>query len=296
MVDKLEAVSDLPPSSWNPSAEPPAPVVTVIQSTQGQVALKLAELWRFRELLFFLVWRDVKVRYKQTLLGASWAILQPLATMIIFTVIFGRLAKLPSDGVPYPVFALAALVPWTFFANALGQATNSLVGSANLITKVYFPRLIIPTASILAGLVDFAISFAFLVCAYIYYGIVPSARVLTLPLFLLLALVFSFGFGFWLSALNVKYRDVRHVVPFITQIGLYATPVAYPSSLLGPKWQLLYAINPMVGVVEGVRWALFGTNTLTLPMIAMSSATALIMFFIGLVYFRSTEREFADLV
>jgi lipopolysaccharide transport system permease protein len=296
MVDKLEAVSDLPPSSWNSPAEPPAPVVTVIQSTQGQVALKLAELWRFRELLFFLVWRDVKVRYKQTLLGASWAILQPLATMIIFTVIFGRLAKLPSDGVPYPVFALAALVPWTFFANALGQATNSLVGSANLITKVYFPRLIIPTASILAGLVDFAISFAFLVCAYIYYGIVPSARVLTLPLFLLLALVFSFGFGFWLSALNVKYRDVRHVVPFITQIGLYATPVAYPSSLLGPKWQLLYAINPMVGVVEGVRWALFGTNTLTLPMIAMSSTTALIMFFIGLVYFRSTEREFADLV
>jgi lipopolysaccharide transport system permease protein len=280
MVDKLEAVSDLPPSSWNTPAEPPAPVVTVIQSTQGQVALKLAELWRFRELLFFLVWRDVKVRYKQTLLGASWAILQPLATMIIFTVIFGRLAKLPSDGVPYPVFALAALVPWTFFANALGQATNSLVGSANLIT----------------GLVDFGISFAFLVCAYIYYGIVPSARVLTLPLFLLLALVFSFGFGFWLAALNVKYRDVRHVVPFITQIGLYATPVAYPSSLLGPKWQLLYSINPMVGVVEGVRWALFGTNTLTLPMIAMSSATALIMFFIGLVYFRSTEREFADLV
>src|SRR6266480_3357461 len=242
-----------------------------IAPSKGWVSLKLHELWEYRELLYFLIWRDIKVRYKQTALGATWAIIQPFFTMVVFSLFFGRLAKVPSDGIPYPLFSFAALVPWTFFANGLTQSSNSLVGSANLITKVYFPRLTIPIASVLSGIVDFVLAFIVLVGMMLYYRMMPTLNVLWLPLFLLLALVASLGVGLWLSALNVKYRDVRYVVPFITQFWLFVTPIAYPSSLLPEPWRTIYGLNPMVGVVEGFRWALLGTNTAPGPMIAFSA-------------------------
>lgn len=267
-----------------------------IQPSHGWVSLKLNELWEYRELLYFLIWRDIKVRYKQTALGAAWAIIQPFFTMVVFSLFFGRLAKVPSDGIPYPIFSFAALVPWTFFANGLGQSSNSLVGSANLITKVYFPRLTIPIASVLSGVVDFALAFVVLLAMMLYYGIVPTLNVLWLPLFLLLALVASLGVGLWLSALNVEYRDVRYVVPFITQFWLFVTPIAYPSSLLSEPWRTLYGLNPMVGVVEGFRWALLGTKTAPGPIIAVSSTAALVILVTGAFYFRRMEKTFADIV
>jgi lipopolysaccharide transport system permease protein len=267
-----------------------------IAPSKGWVSLKLKELWEYRELLHFLIWRDLKVRYKQTALGAAWAIIQPFFTMVVFSLFFGRLAKVPSDNIPYPIFSFAALVPWTFFANGLTQSSNSLVGSANLITKVYFPRLTIPIASVLSGIVDFVIAFGVLLVMMVYYGIAPTLNVLWLPLFLLLALIASLGVGLWLSALNVEYRDVRYVVPFITQFWLFATPIAYPSSLLNQPWRTLYGLNPMVGVVEGFRWALLGTNTAPGPMIAVSSAAALIILVTGSFYFRRMEKTFADIV
>jgi lipopolysaccharide transport system permease protein len=267
-----------------------------IQPSRGWVSLKLGELWEYRELLYFLIWRDIKVRYKQTALGATWAIIQPFFTMVVFSLFFGKLAKIPSDGIPYPIFSFAALVPWTFFANGLGQSSNSLVGSANLITKVYFPRLTIPIASVLSGIVDFALAFVVLLGMMIYYRMMPTLNVLWLPLFLLLALVASLGVGLWLSALNVKYRDVRYVVPFITQFWLFVTPIAYPSSLLHEPWRTLYGLNPMVGVVEGFRWALLGTKTAPGPIIAVSSLAALIILISGALYFRRMEKTFADVV
>lgn len=267
-----------------------------IAPSKGWVSLKLNELWEYRELLYFLIWRDIKVRYKQTALGATWAIIQPFFTMVVFSLFFGHLGKIPSDGIPYPIFSFAALVPWTFFANGLGQSSNSLIGSANLITKVYFPRLTIPLASVLSGVVDFALAFVVLLGMMLYYGIMPSLNVLWLAIFLLLALVTSLGVGLWLSALNVEYRDVRYVVPFITQFWLFATPIAYPSSLLHEPWHTIYGLNPMVGVVEGFRWALLGTNTAPGPIIAVSSTAAIIILVTGAFYFRRMETTFADIV
>jgi lipopolysaccharide transport system permease protein len=267
-----------------------------IQPSRGWVALKLRELWEYRELLYFLTWRDIKVRYKQTALGAAWAIIQPFMTMVVFSLFFGRLAKMPSDGIPYPIFSYAALVPWTFFANGLSQSSNSLVGSANLIKKVYFPRLTIPVATVLSGAVDFAIAFAVLLGMMFFYGIAPTVNGLWLPFFLLLAVITSLGAGLWLSALNVEYRDVRYVVPFITQFWMFATPIAYSSSLLDEPWRTIYGLNPMVGVIEGFRWALLGTDTVPGPIILVSSLAALFMLIGGAFYFRRMEKTFADVV
>jgi lipopolysaccharide transport system permease protein len=267
-----------------------------IEPSRGWVSLRVRELVEYRELLYFLVWRDVKVRYKQTALGASWAVIQPFFTMVVFSVFFGKLASVPSDGVPYPIFSFAALVPWTFFATGLANGSNSLVGSANLIKKVYFPRLTIPIATVLAGVVDFAIAFAMLLVMMLWYGVVPTVAALWLPLLVILALVTSLGAGLWLSALNVQYRDVKYVVPFLTQFWMFATPVAYPSSLLSEPWRTLYGINPMVGVVEGFRWALLGTATRPGPILFVSSAAALVLFVSGAFYFRRMERTFADVV
>jgi len=270
--------------------------VTIIQPSQGWVSLKLHELWEYRELLYFLTWRDIKVRYKQTVLGAAWAIIQPFFTMVVFSLFFGKLAKMPSDGIPYPIFSYAALVPWTFFANGLNQSSNSLVGSANLIKKVYFPRLIVPISSLISGVVDFLLSFLVLLGMMLYFGILPTWNVVWLPLLLLLALAVALGVGLWLSAMNVRYRDVRYVVPFLIQIWLFATPIAYPSSLLSEPWRTLYGINPMVGVVEGFRWALLGTDTAPGPMIAVSSLIAMALLISGAFYFRRMEKTFADVV
>jgi len=272
------------------------PMITRIGPSKGWVSLKLRELFEYRELLYFLVWRDIKVRYKQTALGASWAIIQPFFTMVVFSLFFGRLAKVPSDGVPYPIFSFAALVPWTFFATSLINSSNSLVGSANLIKKVYFPRLAIPIATVLSGLVDFAIAFVMLIGMMLWYGIPLTVHTLWLPLFLLLAVATSLGVGLWLSAMNVEYRDVKYVVPFLTQFWMLATPVAYPSSLLSGKWRAVYALNPMVGVVEGFRWSLLGTKTNLGPIILVSSVTAAVILISGAFYFRRMERTFADVV
>ena len=270
--------------------------VTRIRPSRGWVALNLRELWEYRELLWFLVWRDVKVRYKQTVLGAGWAILQPIATMVVFSLFFGRLAGVPSDGLPYPIFSFAGLVPWSFFSQGLSQSANSLVGSHNLITKVYFPRLAIPISTVLAGLVDFALAFVVLLVMMLAYGIVPGPEVLALAPLLLLALVTALGAGLWLSALNVQFRDVRYIVPFLTQLWLFLTPIAYPSSLLGEPWRTVYGLNPMAGVVEGFRWALLGTGEPPGPMLAASALAALALLASGALYFRRTERTFADVI
>ena len=267
-----------------------------IQPTRGWVALRLGEVVAYRELLYFLVWRDLKVRYRQTILGIAWAVLQPLLTMLVFTLFFGRLARVPSDGVPYSLFAYAALVPWTFFATGLAMASNSLVASAHLITKVYFPRLTIPFATVLASLVDFALTFPLLFGLMWYHGVAPTVNVLWLPVFIALAFVTALGVGLWLAALNVEFRDVRHAVPFLTQLWMFATPIAYPSSLLPEKWRAVYALNPMVGVVEGFRWALLGTDTRPGPMIVVSAMAAVALLVAGAFFFRRMERTFADVV
>ena len=267
-----------------------------IEPTRGWVGLRLHEVVAYRELLFFLVWRDLKVRYKQTILGVAWAVLQPLLTMIVFALFFGRLARVPSDGVPYPLFAYTGLVPWTFFVTGLTMSSNSLVGSANLITKVYFPRLTIPLAPVLAALVDLALAFPLLFGLMWWHDATPTAHVVWLPLFIALAFATALGVGLWLSALNVHFRDVRHVVPFLTQLWMFATPIAYPSSLLPEKWRTLYALNPMVGVVEGFRWSLLGTSTRPGPMILVSSIAALVLLVSGAFFFRRMERTFADVV
>jgi lipopolysaccharide transport system permease protein len=268
----------------------------VIEPSSGWVPLSLKELWEYRELLFFLTWRDIKVRYKQTVLGAAWAIIQPFSVMVVFSVIFGRLLKVPSDGIPYPVFSYCALLPWQLFAHSLDQSGNSVVASQSLITKVYFPRLVIPISTVLAGLVDFAIAFSLLVVMILYYGILPSAAIVTLPLFLLLLIATSLACGLWLSALNVQYRDVRYTIPFLTQFWLYATPVAYPSSVVPGNWRVLYGLNPMAGVVEGFRWAVLGTSECPGPLLVVSSAVVLILLVSGLYYFRRMEDTFADVV
>jgi lipopolysaccharide transport system permease protein len=268
----------------------------VLEPSTGLVRLNLRDVWAYRELLYFLVWRDVKVRYKQTVLGAAWAILQPVMAMVVFSIFFGRFAKMPSDGVPYPVFAFAALLPWQLFAYALSESANSLVGSQNLITKVYFPRLIVPLASVLAGLVDFAVAVIVLLGLMWHYGIVPTRAVVLLPLFVALALATALAVGLWLSSLNVKYRDVRHTIPFLTQFWLFATPVAYPTSIVPERWRALLGLNPMAGVVEGFRWALLGKAEGPGPLLAVSVIVVALMLVGGLMYFRQTERTFADLV
>lgn len=268
----------------------------VIRPSRGWVPLKLADLWEYRELLYFLVWRDIKVRYKQTVLGAAWAIIQPFFTMVIFSIFFGRLAKIPSDGIPYPVFAYCALLPWQLFAHALTESGNSLVANERLITKVYFPRLVVPLAAVLGGLVDFAIAFLVLLGMMIYYGLSLTGAIVTLPLFLLLAVATALGVGLWLSALNVQYRDVRYTIPFLTQFWLFATPVAYPASLVPESWRPLLGLNPMAGVVEGFRWALLGVAHAPGPLLAVSVGVVVALLVGGLYYFRRMERTFADIV
>jgi len=255
------------------------------------------DLWRFRELFLFLSWRDILVRYKQTTIGIAWSVLRPLLTMIVFTVIFGRLAKLPSDGVPYPIMVFAAMLPWQFFANSLSECSNSLIANASILTKVYFPRLIVPASAIIVSLVDFFISFALLAILMVWYRFIPDWRIITLPLFLGLAFLASFGFGLLFAALNVKYRDFRYVVPFIVQFGLYVSPVGFSSSVVPEKWRLLYALNPMVGVIDGFRWAILGGNAqFYWPGFWFSAGLTLFIFLIALRYFRSTERAFADII
>jgi lipopolysaccharide transport system permease protein len=276
-----------------PATEPP---VVRIRPSRGWAALHLRDLWEYRELLYFFVWRDVKVRYKQTVLGAAWAILQPLLTMLVFSLFFGNLAQVPSDGIPYPLFSYAALVPWMFFSNGLQQAANGMVSNANLLKKIYFPRLTLPVSRVLAGGVDFALAFIVLLGLMMYYGVWPTANIVWLPALLLLALITALGVGLWLAALSVQFRDVGFVVPFLAQFWMFATPVAYPSSLLSENWRLLYGLNPMVGVIEGFRWALLGAQTAPGPMVIVSSIVALLLLISGAYYFKRLEKTFADVV
>jgi lipopolysaccharide transport system permease protein len=278
--------------------------VLFIRPSRGWSSINLPELWRFRELIYFLIWRDVKVRYKQTALGAAWAILQPFLTMVVFTIFFGKLAKVPSDDIPYPIFSYTALLPWGLFTKAITETGRSLVAHRAMITKIYFPRLAIPIASVTAGLVDFALAFLVLIGMMIYYNYAPNSTyqvvitpaILTLPFFLLLTLVTALGVGLWLSSLNVIYRDINYIIPFLTQFWLFITPVAYPASMIPEQWQLIYALNPMTGVVEGFRWALLGTSEAPGPMVAVSTVISILVLISGLYYFRRMERTFADMV
>jgi len=259
-------------------------------------SIGLRELWEYRELLYFLTWRDIKVRYKQTVLGAAWAVIQPLFMMLVFSLFFGKLAGVPSDGIPYPVFTFCGLLPWQLFSYSLTQASNSLVGSQNLITKVYFPRLVVPISAVLGGVVDFAIAFVLLLAMMFYYGIVPGRQILALPGLLLLAVLVALGVGLWLSALNVQYRDVRYTISFLVQFWLFATPVAYPSSIVPEKWRVVYALNPMVGVVDGFRWALLGKPESPGMPLLISVIVVFLLLSGGLYYFRRMEQQFADII
>lgn len=280
-------------SSTAKSSEVP---VVVITPGEGWVSLGLGEIWGYRELLYFLTWRDVQVRYRQTALGVAWAVLQPVLTMAIFSVVFGRLARLPSERLPYPVFCFAGLLPWQLFSGALSRAGTSLVGSANLLTKVYFPRLIIPISAVAAGLVDFVIAFGVLIVLMLYYGIAPGPALVWVPLLVIFALVSALAVGLWLSALNVKYRDVQHLIPFLVMAWMYASPVAYSATLVpNGKWRLVYALNPMAGVIQGFRWALVGGEPPG-QMIFVSAAVVVVLLIGGLYYFRRMERVFADVV
>ena len=270
--------------------------VLIIDAGEQPPGKQLRDLWTYRELLYFLAWRDFKVRYKQTALGVAWAVIQPFFTMVVFSIFFGYLGKIPSDGIPYPVFAYSALLPWSLFAHALNESSNSLVNNQGLITKVYFPRLIIPIAPLFVGLVDFGIAFVVLLGLMLFYGIMPGFALVTAPLFVLLAVVTALAVGMWLSALNVQYRDVRYTIPFLTQLWLFATPVAYPSSLLPEPWRSLYGLNPMAGVVEGFRWALLGQTQAPGPLIAVSVGAVLALLIGGLWYFNRMEQTFADIV
>ncbi|HYC32347.1 MAG TPA: ABC transporter permease [Gemmatimonadales bacterium] len=294
-----ERIPLLPAEAGAPVAPAPIPsdqAVVRIRPPSGWPSLRLREVWEYRELLYFLIWRDIKVRYKQTALGAAWAVIQPFFTMVVFSVFFGRLARIPSEGVPYPLFAYCALVPWAYFANALTTGSNSLVDHGRLISKVYFPRLMVPAASVVAGLLDLAISFTVLLGMLVVYGITPGPAALTLPLFVLLATLTAFAVSLWLSALNVQYRDIRYTLPFLVQFWLFATPVAYPSTLVDERWRALYGLNPMAGVVEGFRWALLGRPAAPGPMILVSTATVIAVLVGGLYYFRRMEKTFADVV
>ena len=270
--------------------------LTRIRPSSKWVALNLRDLWAFRDLLYFLTWRDIKVRYKQTALGVAWAVIQPFFMMLVFSLFFGRLGGLPSDGIPYPIFTFCALLPWQLFAQALGESSNSLVANERLISKVYFPRLIIPISSVFAGVVDFSIAFVLLLGMMAYYGIAPGLAILTLPLFVLLAVLTALGVGLWLSALNVQYRDVRYTLTFIIQFWLFATPVAYSSKLVPERWRPLYGLNPMAGVVEGFRWALLGHTEPPSALLAVSVGVVILILIGGLFYFKRMEKTFADVV
>ena len=284
-----------------PEGTPPAvslpekPIVTIAPS-RGWVALNLADVWAHRELLYFLTWRDIKIRYKQTAIGAAWAVLQPLLTMIVFTLFFGKLARIPSGGLPYPIFYYSALLPWMYFAASLQNATNTIVENQRIITKVYFPRLILPLSSVLSGLVDFGVSSLMFVAMMIYFGIRPTATVLWLPAFLLLAVLTALGVGLWLSALNAIYRDVRYVVPFVVQFWLFASPVVYSSSLVPEKWRWLYGLNPMAGVIEGFRWSLAGHGQPPGLLIFVSAGVVIIVLLAGVAHFQKVEATIADVV
>ena len=271
-------------------------VITVIRPGKGFTNLELRAVWQFRELLYFLIWRNVKVRYKQTIIGSAWAIIQPLMAMLIFTVIFGNFAKIPSDGLPYSIFAYTALLPWTYFSQAVAGSGASLIGNSNLVRKVYFPRLIIPMAEVAAPLIDFFVSFLALLVMMAWFGIAPRWSVLALPFFLLLALMTAFAVGLWLSALNARYRDVGHAVPFLIQIWLYASPVVYPVSLIPEQWRLLYSLNPMVGVIEGFRWTLLGKEVPAFGVIAAGAAVVVALLLGGIIFFKRMELTFADVI
>jgi lipopolysaccharide transport system permease protein len=255
------------------------------------------DLWRYRELFYFLAWRDILVRYKQTVIGIAWALMRPLLTMIVFTIVFGKLAKLPSGNAPYPVFVFAALLPWQFFANAFSEASNSLIGHANMISKIYFPRLVVPTSAVIVSFVDFLISGAILAALMLWYGFAPSPRILLLPLFILMAFGAAMGAGLWIAALNVKYRDFRHVVPFIIQFGLYISPVGFSSSIVPERWRLAYSLNPLVGVIDGFRWAILSDNTqFYWKGFVLSGIIVVVLIYTGIFYFRNTEKTFADVI
>lgn len=287
------SVDTNPPSAAAAALRSP---VIVIQPSRGWISLDLKELWDYRELLFFMTWRDIKVRYQQTALGAAWAIIQPLLNMIVFTVFFGRLAKVPSDGIPYPLFAYTALVPWQFFAFGLTESANSVVANERLVTKVYFPRLIIPLARIFAGLVDFALAFIVLIGMMVWYGVRPSLAVIALPFFLAFAVATTLGVGLWLSALNVQYRDVRYAVTFVVQFWLFASPVVYSSTLVPVRWRAWYGLNPMAGVIEGFRWALLRKAPAPGIMLVVSVLVVALVLIGGLYYYRRMEKIFADVV
>jgi lipopolysaccharide transport system permease protein len=272
------------------------PPVVLIQPRRGWLSFDLGGVYRYRELLYFLVWRDVLVRYKQAAIGVAWVILQPLLTMVVFTVIFGQFAKLPSDGLPYPIFSFTALLPWNYFAQAISRSGISLVSNANLISKIYFPRLIVPISGALGPLVDFAISFVILLGMMVWYGIAPTWGVLALPFFTLLAVVTAVAVSLYLSALNVKYRDVGHAIPFLVQFWMYASPVVYSVNIIPQKWRLLYSLNPMVGVIEGFRWALLGKERPDFAVMAVGVVVASVLLLGGLIYFKRTERFFADII
>jgi lipopolysaccharide transport system permease protein len=273
------------------------PTTIYIKPSTGLTALNLRDIWVYRELVFFMIWRDIKVRYKQTLLGALWAVIQPVMTMLVFTFIFGSVAKVPTDGIPYPIFSYTALLPWGLFVTALNQASRSLTSNHNMITKVYFPRLVLPMASVLAGLVDFAIAFVIMLGMMWYFKVTPTLSVLwTLPLFLLLALITALGVALWLSAINVKYRDVNYALPFLTQFWLFITPVAYSANVISEKWQLVYSLNPMAGVVNGFRWALLGAGNGPDAALWVSVGISVLILVSGLYYFRNMERTFADTI
>ncbi|MFH1903534.1 MAG: ABC transporter permease [Candidatus Omnitrophota bacterium] len=270
--------------------------VKVIKRRRGLIGVDFRELWRYRELFWFLALRDILIRYKQAVIGIAWSILQPLLTMIVFSIIFGRLAKLPSDGVPYPILTFTALLPWQFFAQSMSSSSQSIVGGASIISKVYFPRLIIPASAVISGIIDFCISFVILIGMMVWYKIVPTANIIYLPLFLLLAFTAALGVGLWLSALNVEFRDVFYIVPFLVQAGQFISPVAYSSSIIPEKWKLLYSLNPMAGVIDGFRWCILGTATPNWTGIIISAVSVLVIFAGGLLYFRKMERTFADVI
>ncbi|HEX2696509.1 MAG TPA: ABC transporter permease [Anaerolineales bacterium] len=272
------------------------PETIYIKPSTGLAALNLRDLWTYRELVYFMIWRDIKVRYKQTMLGAAWAVIQPVLTMLVFTFIFGTVAKLPTDGIPYPIFSYTALLPWGLFTAALNTASRSLTSNQNMVTKIYFPRLVLPLASVLGGLMDFAIAFLILIVLMIYYRISPTVAIWTLPLFLLLTIVTALGVALWLSAINVQYRDVNYVLPFLTQFWLFITPVAYSAKVISEKWSIIYSLNPMAGVVNGFRWALLGTNTGPNLNMVISIGVAFLVLISGLFYFRSMEKTFADTI
>jgi len=279
----------------NSGPTPSLPLLRIEPSNRWP-SIDFRELWEYRELLYFLTWRDIKIRYKQTVLGAAWAIIQPVFMMIVFSLFFGKLAKVPSDGIPYPVFAFCALLPWQLFASAVSDSSNSLVGNQGLITKVYFPRLVIPVSAVLSGLLDFFVAFVVLVGLIFWYGIIPGWGIIAVPAFILLAMGTALAVGLWLSALSVQYRDVRYVIGFLVQFWLFVTPVAYPSSIIPEQWRAVYALNPMVGVVEGFRWALLGKSSALGSMVWVSVGVVLITLFGGLYYFRRMEQQFADIV